>query len=99
MTAIAEVNNFQQIEKIVNTQSGPSGNFNSELLLPQWAACAMEVITGAFDIVGLYNSYVTLFTGSASWSTVAGVVGRTLLRQFGWIAAAYMVYDIANTCL
>lgn len=99
MTAVAEVNNFQPIEKIVVTNSGPSANFSSDTFLPQWAACAMEVITGAFDVVGLYNSYVTLFTGSATWTSVAGIVGRTLLRQFGWFAAAYMVYDIVNTCL
>ncbi|MBS0645319.1 MAG: hypothetical protein JSR97_01840 [Verrucomicrobia bacterium] len=99
MTAIAETNKYEPIDNL-KSGSGPNTlqTFDKKAL-PQWASCAMEVIGGMFDIVGLYNEYVALFTSTTTtWSTVAGVVGRTLRRQFGWLAAAYLCYDIATTC-
>ena len=37
-----------------------------------------------------------LFGGS--WSTVRGLLWRTLKRYGGWMAAAGVIYDIATEC-
>jgi hypothetical protein len=58
----------------------------------------MTTIGGTLDFVGLYHEYVALFTGAGNWTTVASVVGKTLRRHFGWIAAAYLVYEISVNC-
>lgn len=62
------------------------------------AECIKGVILGFFDIASLVEDYIALIRNGGSWSTVRGLLWRTLKRYGGWAAAAGIIYDIVTEC-
>ncbi|HVT83917.1 MAG TPA: hypothetical protein VHD35_01880 [Chitinophagaceae bacterium] len=60
--------------------------------------CVGDVLLGVFDITSLVEDYVHLIKTGGSWSTIRGLLWRTLKRQAGWFVAAKAVYDIVTDC-
>jgi hypothetical protein len=60
--------------------------------------CVKGVLLGFFDVASLVEDYVHLIKSGGSWSTVRGLLWRTLKRYGGWMAAAGVIYDIATEC-
>jgi hypothetical protein len=90
--------------KIVSGPNDFEYQFNySNSLIPQgyyridWN-CVKNVVLGFFDLVSLVEDYVALIQSGGSWSTVRGLIWRTVKRYAGWGAAAALIYEIATEC-
>jgi len=87
--ALAEENNFKELEGL--EFANMAGN-------QVWLECAWDTIAAVYSIEALYNSYVTLFTQGATWSTVWPVVRNMVRRYAGWVGVAIIAYEIAADC-
>lgn len=85
---MAEENNFQYVDTTI------AYNRSTQSIL----SCVMGVLTGIGGVGSLYNQYVALFNGGASWSSVWTVLKSTIKRQFGWFTAAWAIYQIGDDC-
>ena len=82
--AIAEADNFKPIENITTEKAG----------IPGWLRCVVDVCLGYFDIQGIINGLGTFEFGPV-WKAVKSAIKK----NFGFISAAFLLYDIATECL
>ncbi len=74
-----------------------SGNISQARIAVNWV-CVKDVLLGFFDVASLVEDYAHLIKSGGTWSSVRGLLWRTLKRYGGWWAAAGVIYDISTDC-
>lgn len=75
-----------------------SGNSVTVLRIAMDWGCVGNVLMGLIDVVSLVEDYVSLIQGGGTWTTVRGLLWRTLKRYAGWVGVAGVIYEISTEC-